>query len=200
MPGNDALSEEDQAFMELADEFIQVGNLALGAESAARVAAAFLYACSRYNAFAMQWGGLTPTEVDEDTVAYLEGDFRAKLCEHMAQRVVDAPEGEAGADAPASPVIDILSDLEASDSEERGEFLDLADRFITKANDLISRWRASRVSAACSFGCARFLVFVMQTNGLRPTHVDEACAETVAQTYGSLVRRHMGEMLIEANA
>ena len=95
------LSEAElRAFQDTANEFIRVANDLVGIEEVAEIAAAFLYACARYNSFAMQAMAEDPGAIDAETVDYLAQEFEKHLREHMAQQVCPDP-GEA--DNPIDP-------------------------------------------------------------------------------------------------
>jgi len=197
---DDLDAEEQQAFFDLADEFIYIANGASDAEAPRPVvAAAFLYSCARYNAFSMQLLGNTPTEIDEEIVAYLVDDFDTKLREHMSQRVTDFEADDAALPS-TLPVIAALDGLESLDDDEHSEFLDLADRFIHAANALIRSQRSTRISAAFSYGCARFNAFVLQAAGFPAGQVDDAAVAALRDAYESTLRMHMEETLVKPNA
>lgn len=191
---------EWQDFIAIADEMIRIANDAVEIEPMEKVAAAFLYACTRYNAFAMQSQGQTPAEVDQENVDYLTEDFTSKLREHMEDTVTqDLGDGEPGLD-PESPMATTLAGLGGLDDEAHSEFLDLADKFIDCANGYIRTERASRISAAFSYGCARFVTCLMQMNGLPPDRADEDAVARLGTAYQQLLRQHMAELLVAPNA
>lgn len=191
-------ADATEGFTDLADAFIRVANEALPAEGPAEVAAAFLYACARYNAFTMQAQGSTPGEMPEETIAYLVGDFASKLGEHMAVRVTSAP--GAGGPPAENPVRAAVRAMNDFDDGEWSEFYDLADSFIHEANGLVRQKCPSRVSAALMYGCARFCAFALQVAGYATGAVDEAARAELRDLYEGMLRSHARELLIRPDA
>jgi len=193
---SDLGADEQQAFFDLADDFIHVANAASSAGTPAVAAAAFLYACARYNALAMQTLGRALCEIDEEIVAYLVQDFERKLREQMSARVTEFP--AESATPPARPAaIEALRALDDLDDQERSEFYDLADRFINVANAQIRSQRVTRISAAFMYGCARFNTHVLHIDSFDPGRVDEDAVSALRDSYEATLRMHMEEALIK---
>lgn len=192
--------DEMDAFFETANDILAPANDLIGAESTDEIAAAFLYACARYNAFAMQAQIEDPSVVDHEVVAYLCAEFARHMSEHMQELVTTAPGDPANPDEPVTIVLELLQDLFQRDEDDLFEFRDLGDRFIMAANNVAGTTRVPRVSAAFMHACARFNVFVLQERGLPVEEVEDSVVEAFATAYRNLLHYHLEEILIEPNA
>ena len=188
--------DEKDAFYELANQFLEPANDLVGIEDVPEIAAAFLYACARYNAFAMQVQSADPGEVDADDVRMLTEALETELGNHMEEALESDPTGTAGGADPAV-VAALLAALDGRSDEDRSDFLDLADRFIDVANGVRPPQKVSRISACFMHAAARFNVFAMQRNGLKPGQVDSSLVARLCDTYRALVERHISEVLIK---
>ena len=74
-----------EAFFQTANRFLDKANALAQSESRDIVAAAFLYACARYNAFAMQAQAGDPTAVGAEFADFLIDRFEQEVREHMAE-------------------------------------------------------------------------------------------------------------------
>lgn len=74
--------EEMEAFMELADEFINLANHLSRETSPSKLAAAMMFAAARYSAFMWQHYG-QHLHSREETVDYLVGQFEAMLEDNL---------------------------------------------------------------------------------------------------------------------
>lgn len=187
---------ERQAFYATANAFLDIANRRIGIEPVEEIAAAFLYACARYNSFAMQAQSGDPSAIDDATVDYLAADFEGHLREHMGQDLgtgPGAPDSSAGSPGRA---VDVLKGLNDRDPEDLSDFLDLGDRFIAVANKLIQTKRVGRISAAFMHACTRFNVYVAQCLGHPPRELDEALVAAFRRAYVNLVNYHLQETLV----
>lgn len=187
---------ERQAFYDTANEFLDPANSLIGVEPIDELAAAFLYACARYNSFAMQALAEDPSAIDEATVEYLATEFERHLGDHMREQLRSGPSGPDDPDGSPRQVVDVISGLADRDEDELSDFLDLGDRFIAVANRLIRTERVGRISAAFMHACARFNVYAMQSLGHPPGEVDEDLIELYREAYVNLVDYHLQETLI----
>ena len=187
--------EEAADFFEIANLFLAPANEMAGEHDVAEVAAAFLYGCSRYNAFAMQAQTDDLAEHRDEAAEMLTGYWTNELRDHMAQSLQRNP-------APPPPgvtltdTLDVLDGLEGRDQDGLNAFMDMADQFINVANATTAERKVSRLSACCMHACARFNVFVMQASGLKPGAVDEDLVARYAEGYRKLVDRHLLEVLV----
>jgi hypothetical protein len=184
------------AFYDVANDFLDVANQLIGIEPSEEIAAAFLYACARYNSFTMQAQAEDPTTIDDETVEYLASELERHLREHMAQSLgaeTSAPDNPAGS---PRQVIDLIKRLNDRDEDDLSKFLDLGDRFINVANGVNPPTRVSRISAAFMHACARFNVYCMQGLGHPPETVDEDLVAAFRQAYVNLVNYHLQETLV----
>ncbi len=90
VPTLSELDEEEQdEFYDLADQFVDLANSLSESERVSRVSSAFLYACSRFNAYVMQVQGGMVAEADEEAIRYLLDQYEAMLREHMSERLFE---------------------------------------------------------------------------------------------------------------
>lgn len=193
------LPEDDRdAFYELANRFLEPANDLVGIEPVTEIAAAFLYACARYNAFAMQAQSADPRDAGDDDAAMLADALAKELRNHMGQRLQTEPDAPpSGSDA--AVVASLLAGLDDRDDDDLDAFLDMADRFIDVANGVRPPQKVSRLSACFMHAAARFNVYAMQRQGLKPGHVDDALAGRLCDAYRRLVGLHLSENLIKPN-
>ena len=192
---------EEEAFYELANAFIEPANDLMDIEPADEIAAAFLYACARYNAFAMQIQVDDPSRVDDDTINYLCDEYAGHLQEHMEDPgVCEAPGSRDDPVGAPERVANLVETLGDRDEDELWEFRDIGDKFIHVANGLNKYNRPGQISAAFMHACARFNVFVMVQLGHPSGEVDEGLVARFRTTYEGLLRYHLSEQLIEPNA
>lgn len=192
------------AFYEMADAFIERANDLIDGKPAGEVAAAMLYACARFNAFAVQVQSGGPAGVDDEAVDYLTGEFESHLRDHMEMPAGPGPGSRVDptgdpADGPGQAVR-VLRALDGRLEAEVSDFLTLADRFMDIANGLLDRARSNRISAAFMHASARFNVFAMHRPGHLAEVVEEALVADYCAIYASLVRYHGGETLIGPDA
>jgi len=190
MPPEDAAD-----FFKIANLFLAPANDMAGEHDIAEIAAAFIYGCSRYNAFAMQSQAEDLADHREEAAEMLTDYWTNDLREHMGQSLqrgsVKPPVGVAPTDA-----IDVLKALESRDRDGFNAFMDMADQFINVANATTAERKVSRLSACCMHACARFNVFAMQASGLKPGAVDEDLIQQFTAIYRQLVDRHLLEVLV----
>ncbi|MEM1300194.1 MAG: DUF3144 domain-containing protein [Pseudomonadota bacterium] len=191
--------DEMDAFYETANAFMAPANDMVAETDADEVAAAFFFACARYNAFAMQAQSKDPSAVSPDFIDFLCQRFEVELLEHMAEELRRAP-SDAGAPGDPRRVMALLQALSERSDAKHDAFMDKADRFINVANAQIQNVRVARVSAAFMHACARFTVFAMQCAGLAPGHADRAVATEFRDLYHRMLQHHLGDQLIEPNA
>jgi hypothetical protein len=86
---SDLPDDEQDEFYEMADAFVDLANEMAETERVSRVSSAFLYACARYNAYAMQVQGGAVAEADEDAIRYLLEQYEKMLREHMTERLFE---------------------------------------------------------------------------------------------------------------
>lgn len=189
------MSEDESAFFEVANLFLAPANDLASEHAVAEIAAAFLYGCSRYNAFAMQAQSDDLADHREEAAEMLTDYWTNELRDHM---VLDLQRDPAAVPVGASPsdALDVLNGLEARDRDAFSAFMDMADTFIDVANATTTERKVSRLSACCMHACARFNVFAMQANGLKPGVVDEDLIESFTAMYRKLVDRHLLEILV----
>ena len=188
--------DEMDAFWETANAFMAVANDLMGEEPGDDIAAAFLFACARYNAFTMQGQSQDKSQIDEDFVDFLCQRFETELRDHMGETLSTNPAGTAPPDMDARQVLDVLNALPEMDQEERSALMDLGDRFLSIANGLIQTQKAARISAAFMHACTRFNTFIMQCLGHPAETVDEALVGDFRGAYERLLRFHLAEPLI----
>jgi hypothetical protein len=194
--GPEVSEEEMAAFHNVADVFLNTANAAMGEEPPDRIGAAFIYATSRFSAFAMQAQLDEGETVDAETREFLAARFDHELREHALQHLRSA-----GASAPGVPgvpdaAIDVLVSLNDMAEEPRRLFLRLADRFIHPANDLIGEEGIARTASAMMHACTRFNAYVMQARGLAPGVLDDAIAGDFQSTFRTLLEFHLGASVI----
>lgn len=85
---NDLAEEPRRVFMRLADRFIHPANEMIGEVAIARISAAMMHACTRFNAYVMQTRGLAPGPLDANIATDFRNVFRALLDFHLGQSVV----------------------------------------------------------------------------------------------------------------
>lgn len=190
---------ERQAFYELANTMLAPANAMMDSQPADEIAAAFVFACALFNAFAMQVQSEDPVALDAETGDYLETEFRTQLREHMGQALVRNPAAPDDPDGPPftpGRVAEILSGLDAMPEAERSALLDLGDRFIAPANAALGQHRPGQASAAMMHACTRFNVFVMQALGHPPGTVDAPLIDGIAMAYRQLLDRNMAQSQI----
>lgn len=87
-----ALNDMDEAargaFLRLCDTFVRKANDLIAEEGVARASAAFLHACTRFNAYVLQREGLEAGVVDEALVADFRQVFADLLRFHMDQTLI----------------------------------------------------------------------------------------------------------------
>ncbi len=87
-----SLNEMDEAarrpFLQLADQFIGPANDLIADVAIARISAAMMHACTRFNAYVMQTRGLPPGPLDAEIAGDFSRAFRALLDFHLGQSVV----------------------------------------------------------------------------------------------------------------
>lgn len=188
-------NEDAANFFEIANLFLAPANDMAGEHDIAEIAAAFIYGCSRYNAFAMQAQTDDLAEHREEAAEMLTGYWTNDLREHMGQSLQRDPAPPPAGVSPTD-AIDVLKALESRDRDGFSAFMDMADQFINVANATTAERKVSRLSACCMHACARFNVFVMQASGLKPGVVDEALIERFTAIYRQLVDRHLLEVLV----
>lgn len=191
---------ELDAFYETANEILAPANDLIGAVEPPEIAAAFLYACARYNAFAIQSQVDDPSDVGGEMLTFLCQEFSQQMEEHMAEQVTTMPGDPSNPDAPVAIVLEMLEDLFQRDDDDLYEFRDLGDRFIMAANNAAGTTRVARVSAAFMHACARFNVFVLQERGQPVEAVDAPLISEFGDAYRSMLMYHLREILIEPNA
>lgn len=196
---DDLDADARQAFFDLADQFIRGANDAAGAEPPAWVGAALLWACARYNGFAMQAQGQPPAEVDAETVDYLAGEFEGALRRHMEQALVAGTPGRPDPRTLEAVVSDVLADR-GMDEPAREAFFDLADAMIDRANALVRTAPPSRVSAAFMYAAARFAAYVLQAGGAPAGPLGEDRLAALGGAYRAALRHHLAEALVRPQA
>lgn len=193
-----ATQEDAAAYMQMANAFLRIANQADG--ELHWIAAAFIHACSRYNGFALQSQGGLPGEIDDEVVDYLRGCFETELRRHMAETLTRQPASVRPDPMPGDTTVVLLDRVARMDGGERKEFVDLADRYIGIANSLVARDRPSRISSACMHACARFMICVLQMEGLKPETTDENAVVKLAGAYERQLRDHMAQTLRNPSA
>ena len=178
-------------FPDYANRFMSIANIAMGEFDRAIVNAAFLYACTRYNAYVVQSQGAEPGDVDPVSVAYLRECYEKELTSHMAERLVKGTPAKAEDETRT-----VLTSLDLMDQTRRTAFFDLADRYVNTANAMTAEVDIGRISAMIMHACARFNVFLMQTGGLEAGTVDAGRCEAYANMYETLLSRHLRERLV----
>lgn len=93
MSMNDMDADARTLFLRLGDRFIHIANDMIEQMPIARVSAAMMHACTRFNAYVMQARGLQPGPLDEAIVADFRSIFRSLLDFHLGQSVVTDREG-----------------------------------------------------------------------------------------------------------
>ncbi|MEL7471195.1 MAG: DUF3144 domain-containing protein [Pseudomonadota bacterium] len=192
---NEIPEAELPAYFATANRFLSKANDLAQTESRDEVAAAFLYACARYNAFAMQAQGGDPTETSSEFAEFLVSRFAEEVREHMTETLSStgaAP--QPGMDPKLA--IEVLDEFDSFTEAERKAFYDLGDAFVDIANAEVQHHKAARISAAMMHACTRFNVFVMQSFGHAPGMVDPALVTAFTTSYRTLLQSHMKEMLI----
>lgn len=187
----DNMPDNGAAFADYANRFMSIANVAMNEFDRAIVNAAFLYACTRYNAYVVQAQGGVAGEVDPGAVAYLRECYQNELSSHMSERLVKGTPAKT-----ADETRTVLTALDLMDQKRRTDFLDLADRYVNVANALTAEAEVGRISAMIMHACARFNVFLMQTGGLASGKIDEERRDAYADMYETLLRRHLRETLV----
>lgn len=188
--------DEWAAFYEMADAFLVQANALIASELIDQVAAAMLYACSRFNTFAMQVQADDRPGLDDEAIVFLTEELESHLRDQMeepaspAQVEIDKPVG--GPDS----VILILRGMDGRLEEEVSDFLDLADRFVAVANVMVGQVRVARVSAAFMYAATRFNVYTMRCHGLPTEKVDETLVTEFCRLYAALVHYHGQDSLV----
>ena len=186
---------EMAAFYETANAFLSKANTLAQTESRDLVAAAFLYACARYNAFGMQAQVEDPSEIGEEISEFLVTRFEDEVRDHMGETLSSSGAlPEPGMDPKLA--IEVLDEFDTFTEEERKAFYALGDAFVDIANLEIQHMKAARISAAMMHACTRFNVFVMQSFGLAPGLIDPTLVSAFSTAYETLLHSHMKEMLI----
>jgi len=192
------VSEADWAqYMETANALLAPANVLVQTESAERTAAAFLYACARYNAFAMQSQSDDPSVINREFTDFLVERFEIEMREHMGEDL--GARGAKGHGDGRAALAALAHEVKPGNLNASG-FFDMGDRFINKANDLTRTVPISRISAAFMHACTRFAVFSMQSNGLKASQVDDPLVRDFKDAYAQLLDAHLQETLIESKA
>ena len=195
-----AISEEEMAaFYKSADLYLNKANELVGVEPPARVGAAFLYACARFNAFALQADLEDAGGVADDMREGIVDLFESELSEHLLQRLRNAPEAFGAGGQATGEALDIMVGLNDLDPTARSAFLRLADNFIHIANDMIQAEGLTRASVALVHACTRFNAYVLQREGLEPGVQDQALIADFRQVYSDLLGFHLGQALIASD-
>lgn len=195
-PWPDIPEAEMAAFYQTADVFLNIANGLVGEEAQDRIAAAFLYAASRFTAFAIQADLADGSVVPPETIDWLTARFDEELRDHAAQQL------RQNALMPALPgqvpdaAIDVLMSLNDLDENARRIFMRLADQFIRPANDMIGDVEIVRISAAMMHACTRFNAYVMQARGLPPGPLDPSIALDFRNAFRSLLEFHLGQSVV----
>ena len=80
--------EERKAFYDLGDAFVDIANLEIQHQKAARISAAMMHACTRFNVFVMQSFGLAPGMVDPALVTAFSTAYETLLHTHMKEMLI----------------------------------------------------------------------------------------------------------------
>ena len=83
---NEPIPEDAKAFFELANRFVEQANDLAEEHGRARVAAAILWAASRYGAFAWAMSGAPGKQSTEDALAF-EEDNIVKCLKHAGEKL-----------------------------------------------------------------------------------------------------------------
>ena len=192
---NEIPEAELEAFFQTANLFLNKANDLARTESRDLVAAAFLYASARYNAFTMQAQSQDPAQVDQAFAEFMVTRFEDELRDHMTETLSSTGAvPQPGMDPKLA--VECLNEFNDFTAEERTAFYALGDAFVDIANLEVQHQKASRISAAMMHACTRFNVFVMQSFGLAPGLVDPALVSAFSTAYERLLHTHMKEMLI----
>lgn len=181
-------------FYRTADRYLDTANALMGAETPARIGAAFMYGCARFSAFALQAQFEDAAQRREDLWDGLCDAFEGELRDHMLQRLRNAL--ETGQGTATGEALDVLVSLNGMDERARSVFLRLCDNFVRVANDLIAEDGVARASAAFLHACTRFNAYLLQREGLEAGVVDEALVTDFRQVFADLLRFHMDQTLI----
>ena len=184
---------EMDAFYQTADQFLNAANDLLASEQPATAGAAFLYACARYNGFAMQVQ-LDTAVIDEATREKLCDFFESEISEHLLQRLSNAPAPVGG--QATGQALDVLIGMNGMDPDARSAFLKLGDVFIHIANDLAETVLIARISAAFLHACTRFNAYLLQREGLEPGVQDTQLIADFRQVYSDLLSFHLDQSLV----
>lgn len=190
---------EWQSFYQMADAFMAPANALSSSAMTDEIAAAMLYACSRFNAFAMQAQDPAGATLDDEAVGFLAEEFESHLLDSMEEQIAptqgsrDNPVG-----GPERAVV-ILRDLDGKNEGDVSEFLDLADRFLAVANHMLEGARIGRVSAAFMHATARFNVYTMQCLGHPAEQVDQDLVAAFRDVYAALVHYHGQDALVSGS-
>ena len=84
--------EPSARFWEIADSFIRQANTLSETDSIAQISAAFMYAASRYNAFALQAQSGDLADHKEEALEYLSTQYK-KMCHENIEIVSSAAQG-----------------------------------------------------------------------------------------------------------
>ena len=85
---NDLTEADRSAFLKLGDRFIHIANELIGTVEILRVSAAFLHACTRFNAYLLQREGLEPGIRDQDLIADFRQAYSDLLRFHLDQSLI----------------------------------------------------------------------------------------------------------------
>lgn len=192
---SDIPDAEMASFHQTADVFLNTANGLAGAESSDRVGAAFLYAAARFTAFAMEAQAGSGAAVDTETRDWLTSRFDEELHDHAAQ-VLRSTGGLVPPGQVPDAAIDVLVSLNEMSEDVRRPFLQLADRFIHPANEMIGEVEIPRIAAAIVHACTRFNAYVMQTRGLPPGPLDAAIATDFRNAFRALLDFHLGQSTV----
>ena len=187
---------EMDAFYQTADLFLNAANELLASEVPARAGAAFLYACARFNGFALQVQLDSPV-VDAATRAKLCDYFRSEFSEHLLQRLRNDPTPTVT--RATGEALDVLIGMNDMDAAARSAFLKLGDRFIHIANGLIEDTEIARISAAFLHACTRFNAYLLQREGLEPGIQDQQLIADFRQVYSDLLNFHLDQSLVASD-
>ena len=186
---------EMEGWFETANAVLAIANDLIETEMLDHVAGAFLSACARYNAYAMQVmsdGEASPD--DGETVPYLGDQLESHLRDHMQETLGSGPMEDTGGRDPET-LISLLVYLWNWGEDELDAFFDLADAYIFKANDLAETEKIGRISSTIMHAASRFAVYAMQRFGMPAEEVDDARVKALRDAYETLLRDHMAEDL-----
>ena len=187
---------EWQSFYQMADAFMAPANALSASAMTDEIAAAMLYSCARFNAFAMQAQDPNGAMLDREAVDFLAEEFESHLLDSMEEQIAPTPGSRDNPVGGPERAVLILRDLDGKNEGDVSEFLDLADRFVAVANQMLDGARIGRVSAAFMHAAARFNVYTMQCLGHPPEQVDQDLVSAFRDIYAALVHYHGQDVLV----